>query len=59
MTTFTTEDRELVEKEPIPFYGFCDLTDLNPKDASLLLHPELKKIKVEFRVDDGSEDLEG
>jgi hypothetical protein len=32
---------------------------IKPKDASLLLHPELKKIKVEFRVDDGSEDLEG
>ena len=58
MTTFTTEDRELVEKEPIPFYGHCDLTAPNPKDAGLLLCPELKKIKEEFRVDDGSEDLE-
>lgn len=57
MTTFTTEDRELVEKEPIPFYGFCNLTDAS-KDASPLLHPVLKKIKVEYRVDDSSEDLE-
>jgi hypothetical protein len=58
MTTFTTEDRKLVEKEPIPFYGYCDLTDQSPKDTNPLLHPVLKKIKVEYRVDDGSEDLE-
>jgi hypothetical protein len=57
MTTFTTEDRELVEKEPIPFYGYCHLNDVS-KDASLLLHPVLKKIKVEYRVEDSSEDLE-
>ena len=58
MTTFTTEDRKLVEKEPIPFYGYCDLTDPSTKDANALLHPVLKKIKVEYRVDDSSEDLE-
>ena len=58
MTTFTTEDRELAEKEPIPFYGYCYLTDPSSKDASPLLNPILKKIKVEYRVDDSSEDLE-
>jgi hypothetical protein len=58
MTTFTTEDRELVEKEPIPFYGFCYLTDASSKDVGPLLHPVLKKIKLEYRVDDNSEDLE-
>ena len=58
MTTFTTEDRELVEKEPIPFYGYCYLTDPGTKDKNALLHPVLKKIKVEYRVDDSSEDLE-
>jgi hypothetical protein len=58
MTTFTTEDRELVEKEPIPFYGYCYLTDPTTKDKSALLHPVLKKIKVEYRVDDSSEDSE-
>jgi hypothetical protein len=58
MTTFTTEDRELVEKEPIPFYGHCSLTDKSPKDTNLLLHPVLKKIKLEYRVDDSSEDSE-
>jgi len=58
MTTFTTEDRELAEKEPIPFYGYCYLTDPSSKDASPLLHPILKKIKVEYRVDDSSEDSE-
>ncbi|MBU3626892.1 hypothetical protein ICN48_11695 [Polynucleobacter sp. JS-Safj-400b-B2] len=58
MTTFTTEDRELVEKEPIPFYGYCCLTDSSPKDANSLLHPVLKKIKVEYRVHDSSEDSE-
>ena len=46
MTTFTTEDRELVEKEPIPFYGHCPLTDPSTKDKNPLLHPVLKKIKV-------------
>jgi len=58
MTTFTTEDRELVEKEPIPFYGHCPLTDPSTKDKNSLLDPVLKKIKVEYRVDDSSEDLE-
>jgi hypothetical protein len=58
MTTFTTEDRELVEKEPIPFYGYYCLTDQPPNDTSPLLHPVLKKIKLEYRIDDSSEDLE-
>jgi hypothetical protein len=58
MTTFTTEDRELVEKEPIPFYGFYHLTDSASKDKNTLLHPVLRKIKVEYHVDDSSEDLE-
>jgi len=58
MTTFTTEDRELVEKEPIPFYGYCHLTDPSTEDKKALLHPVLKKIKVEYRMDDSSEDLE-
>jgi hypothetical protein len=58
MTTFTTEDRELVEKEPIPFYGYCYLTDPSPKNRKALLHPILKKIQVEYQVDDSSEDLE-
>ena len=58
MTTFTTEDRELVEKEPIPFYGYCYLTDPSSKDINSHMHPILKKIKVEYRVDDSSEDLE-
>jgi hypothetical protein len=58
MTTFTTEDRELVEKEPIPFYGYCYLTNPRPKVSTPPLHPVLKKIKVEYRIDDSSEDLE-
>jgi len=58
MTTFTTEDREFVEKEPIPFYGFYHLTDATPKGKNSLLHPVLRKIQVEYRVDDSSEDLE-
>ena len=36
MTTFTTEDRELVEKEPIPFYGYWHLNDPTSKDKSPL-----------------------
>ena len=58
MTTFTTEDRELVEKEPILIYGNCYLTNPHPKNNAPPLHPVLKKIKVEYRVDDSSEDLE-
>ena len=58
MTTFTTEDRELFEKEPIPFYGYCYLTDLAAQDKSSLGQPVFKKIKVEYRIDDSSEDLE-
>jgi hypothetical protein len=58
MTTFTTEDRELVEKEPIPFFGYSYLIDSSPKDINLPLHPVLKKIKLEYRIDDSSEDLE-
>lgn len=57
MTTFTTEDRELVEKEPIPFYGYCYLTDPTTRVTSLV-EPVLRKIKLEYRVDDSSEDLE-
>jgi len=26
MTTFTTEDREQAEKEPVPFFGHIDLS---------------------------------
>jgi len=58
MTTFTSQDREHAEKEPIPFYGYCYFTDPSPKDTNSLLHPVLRKIKVEYRVDDSSEDLE-
>ena len=57
MTTFTTEDREQAEKEPIPFYGLYDLRDSSPKD-NVVLHPGWRNIKVEYRVDDSSEDLE-
>jgi hypothetical protein len=58
MTTFTTEDRELVEKEPIPFYGHRPLTDPSTKDKKALLHPVLQKIKEEYRIDEASEYLE-
>jgi hypothetical protein len=58
MTTFTSEDREKVEKEPIPFYGSCDLTDQSLQEQNSAINPVLKKIKLEYRIDDGSEDLE-
>jgi hypothetical protein len=57
MTTFTSEDREKVEKEPIPFYGYCDLTDQPLQEQNSAINPVLKKIKLEYRIDDGSEDL--
>ena len=58
MTTFTSEDREKVEKEPIPFYGYCNLTDESLEEQNSDIHPVLKRIKVEYRVDHSSEDLE-
>jgi len=58
MTTFTTEDRELVEKEPIPFYGYCYLTDPSAHNHNLALHAIPKKFKVEYRIDESSEDSE-
>jgi len=45
MTTFTTEDRELVEKEPIPFYGYCYLTDPTAKDNNALCIRCSRKLK--------------
>lgn len=58
MTTFTTEDRELFEREPIPFYGYCYLTDLAAQDKNTQNQAILKKVKVEYRIDDSSEDLD-
>jgi len=58
MTTFTTEDRELVEKEPIPFYGFYYPTDPSAHHDNPLLDAMSKKFKVEYRIDESSEDLE-
>jgi hypothetical protein len=58
MTTFTTEDREL-EEEPILFYGSCYSTDPTTHDINSLSPIMLKKFKVEYRIDESSEDLEG
>ena len=57
MAISTTEDQELVEKEPVPFYGHYYLTDPPNSDDQTLLNPVLRKIKVEYRPDDSSEDL--
>jgi hypothetical protein len=58
MTTFTTEDRELVEKEPIPFYGYYCPTDSSAHNDSPPLHSMSKKFKVAYQIDESSEDLE-
>jgi hypothetical protein len=58
MTTFTTEDREQFEKEPIPFYGYCYLTDLARQDQKGQDLNIVKKVRMEYRIDDSSEDLE-
>jgi hypothetical protein len=58
MTTFTTEDRKLAEKEPIPFYGYCYLTDSSTDDENSTSDAMPKRFKVEYRVDESSEDLE-
>ena len=57
MPSFTSDDREQVEKEPIPFYGYCCLTDL-VEDENTTLHSVSKKFKVEYRIDNSSEYLE-
>jgi hypothetical protein len=56
MTTFTTEDRELIEKEPIPFYGYCYLTDPSADDENSTSHALPKRFKVEYQIDESSED---
>ena len=58
MTTFTTEDREQLEKEPIPFYGFCYLTEPSLEEKRKMNHPVLQKVKIEYRITDASEDTE-
>ena len=58
MTTFTTEDREQFEKEPIRFYGFCCMTESSLEGNKRIEHPILRKIKIEYRITDASEDTE-
>jgi hypothetical protein len=58
MTTFATEDRELVEKEQISFCGHCYLTDTSSKDKNALMYQVLYKFEVGYRIDDSSEDLD-
>lgn len=58
MTTFTTEDRELAEKEPIPFFGYYHLGEPSSQDTSSPVYPVLKNIQVQYRIDERSEDIE-
>ena len=58
MATFTTEDRQQLEQEPIPFFGICYLTDPSTQIKNQSTNPAPKKSQVEYRIDDNSEDLE-
>jgi hypothetical protein len=58
MTTFTTEDREKATLEPIPFFGWCYLTDAAHVDKSKAVVAATKKPELHYKIDEGSEDLE-
>ena len=58
MTNHNADDNQDFEQEQIPFFGHCKLTDNLWPDKTQTLHPVLKKIKVDYRIEDSSEDLE-
>ena len=58
MTNHNADDNQDFEKEQIPFFGHCKLTDNLWPDKTQTLHPVLKKIKVDYRIEDSIEDLE-
>jgi len=58
MTTFTAEDRQQLEQEPIPFFGICYLTDPSTQIKNQSSNPAFKNGNIEYRIDDSSEDLE-
>ena len=49
MTTFTTEDRENFEKEPIPFFGWIDKEDTQQmlRDQIHTQQHYIKKLEAE------------
>jgi hypothetical protein len=56
MTTFTTEDRELVELHVKSFQTQqCALT--HPPEAIKTDHPQLAQHILKYRIEDSSEDL--
>jgi len=57
MTTSISEDWELVDKEPIPFYGYYYLVDPFANNDQTLLNLVLRIIKVEYRLDDSNEEF--
>ena len=44
MTTFTTEDRELAECEPVPFFGWID-----KEDTEMMLRHQLQVMQAEIQ----------
>ena len=44
MTTFTTEDRELAESEPVPFFGWID-----KEDTEMMLRHQLQVMQAEIQ----------
>jgi hypothetical protein len=44
MTTFTTEDRELAECEPVPFFGWID-----KEDTEMMLRNQLQVMQAEIQ----------
>ena len=47
MTTFTTEDRKLVESEPVPFFGWIDKedTEMMLRQQNQMLQAECQRLK--------------
>lgn len=58
MTTFTTEGREKAAQEPIPFFGWRYLTDTAHVDKSKVMAAATSKPELNYKIDEGSEDLE-
>lgn len=44
MTTFTTEDRELAESEPVPFFGWID-----KEDTEMILRQQIQVMQAEIQ----------
>ena len=51
MTTWTTEDREALEKEPVPFFGWVDKEDTQQmlRDQLRVQEHRIKQLEAEVK----------